>query len=30
MAIVYQHKRVTNNEIFYVGIGTTKYRASGI
>lgn len=24
--IVYQHRRLDNNEIFYIGIGTNKYR----
>jgi len=28
MAVVYLHKRKDNNEIFYVGIGKTKYRAN--
>lgn len=27
MAIVYRHRRLDNNEIFYVGIGTNKKRA---
>ena len=28
MAIVYQHRRVDTNEIFYVGIGKNRERAS--
>jgi hypothetical protein len=27
MAIVYQHKRLDNNELFYIGIGKTEKRA---
>jgi len=27
MAIVYRHRRVDNNEIFYIGIGKTNYRS---
>jgi hypothetical protein len=28
MAIVYQHRRNDNNNVFYVGIGLSKYRAT--
>lgn len=28
MAIVYQHRRLDTNEVFYIGIGKTKTRAS--
>lgn len=28
MAIVYQHRRLDNNNVFYVGIGLNKYRAT--
>lgn len=28
MAIVYQHRRKDNNNVFYVGIGLSKYRAT--
>lgn len=27
MAVVYQHRRLDKNEVFYIGIGTTKERA---
>lgn len=27
MAVVYQHRRNDTNEIFYIGIGKSKYRA---
>ena len=27
MAVVYKHKRLDNNRVFYIGIGRDKYRA---
>ena len=27
MAIVYQHRRIDTNEVFYIGVGIIKYRA---
>lgn len=27
MAVVYQHRRLDKNEVFYIGIGSTKKRA---
>jgi len=30
MAIIYQHKRKDNNQIFYIGIGKNKIRANSI
>lgn len=30
MAIVYQHRRLDTNEVFYVGIGKTERRAYSI